>query len=285
MARLHCSLVMGALAVLTSCSTNPATGRTQFNLISESKELELGAQSAPQFIKQLGGEIPSDTIRRYVSKIGKKLAAISERPTLPWTFTVVDSKVLNAFALPGGHVFISRGLLAKLHDEAMLAGVLGHEVGHTTAQHIGQQMSRQMLLAIGVVATGTVAQATDEDWLRVLGVGAQVGGGALILCFSRDQEHQSDELGVRYLVKTGYDPHSMVRVLEVLAEAAQAAGSGFSMFSTHPDPASRIRKTEKELADKFGPPGSNPHWIVNADRFREMVLEPLAALPPPKHSP
>ncbi len=278
-------LALAAVAWLPGCSTNPATGRAQFNAISEEREISLGNQSAPEFNQQLGGEIPSDTIRQYVSEIGHKLAAISERPNLPWSFTVVDSKVLNAFALPGGHIFISRGLLEKMEDEAMLAGVLGHEVGHTTAQHIGQQMTRQAALSYGMLALGTAAQVTDEDYLRYIGVGAQVGGGILLLSVSRGQEHQSDELGVRYLIKTGYDPYGMVRVLEVLAEAAKGAGSGPSMFSTHPDPASRIRQTEREIAERYGPRGSNDRWIVNADRFREMVLEPLAKLPPPKHNP
>ena len=277
-------LAMHGFALLclgVGCSTNPATGDKQFNAISEQREISLGNQSAPEFKKQLGGEIPSQTIRDYVRAIGHKLAAVSERPNLPWSFTVVDSKVLNAFALPGGHVFISRGM----SDEAMLAAVLGHEAGHTTAKHIGQQMTRQATLAIGLVALGTAAQVTDEDYLRYLGMGAQMGGGMLLLKFSRDEEHQSDILGVRYLARAGYDPYGMVRVLEVLADAAAEAGSGPSMFSTHPDPASRIKKTASKIAHHHGPPGSNDHWIVNVEAFRTNVLEELAKLPPPKHNP
>jgi len=268
-------LLLVVVATMGGCTTNPATGQKQLNLLSESHEIDLGRKAGPDFVKQLGGEIRSPQIRQYVSGIGRRLAASSERPHLPWSFTVVDSKVLNAFALPGGRVFISRGLLEKLEDEAMLAGVLGHEIGHTTAQHIGQQMSRQILIQSAVGAVGTAASQGDSEWLAVLGAGANVGGGLYLLKFGRDQEHQADDLGVRYLKKNGYDPTGMVRVLAVLE--AEGGGRGSSILSTHPDPAERHDRTAARL-------GASPEGgIVNREVFQRTVLDELATLPPPKH--
>jgi predicted Zn-dependent protease len=149
------TLVLAAgLLPVGGCSSNPATGQAQLNMISEAEEVKLGSESAPRFIKQMGGEVPDAEIRRYVSRIGRNLAGACERPHLPWEFFVVDSAMLNAFALPGGKVFVSRRLMIKLNNEAELAGVLGHEIGHVTAEHIGQQMTQASLLNIGLqVAT------------------------------------------------------------------------------------------------------------------------------------
>lgn len=268
--------------LLVACSVNPATGKRQFNMLPASQEIELGRKAAPDFVSKLGGEIDSQEIRDYTSDIGRRLAAHGERPKLPWKFTVVDSQVLNAFALPGGNVFISRGLLEKLEDEAMLAGVLAHEIGHTTAQHIGQQMTQKMILAGVTTAAGAAVDNSDSEWLHVLGVGASVGGGLYLLKFGRGQELEADHLGIRYMTREGYDPSGMIRVLRVLEHAANGAPKS-AIFSTHPDPATRVKRARNYVAKHFPDAGDSNRYVVNTVRFKQVVLDNLATLPPPRH--
>ena len=152
MQRLVYLILIFLIGLISSgCSTNLATGQSQLNFISTQREIAIGSEASPKFLEEYGGEIPSTKIKQYVSDLGQRLAAQSERPELPWEFHVIDSQVINAFALPGGKVFISRGLMAKMTNEAQLAGVLGHEIGHVTAQHVGQRMT-QGLIVQGVAA-------------------------------------------------------------------------------------------------------------------------------------
>jgi len=151
---------------LIACSTNQATGRSQLNVLSRDEEINIGEEAAPQFLEEGGGPIPDQQIQQYVSNIGQRLAALSERPDLPWEFHTLDSEIINAFALPGGKVFISRGLLSKMNNEAQLAGVLGHEVGHVTAKHINDRMAAQMGVNFAVIAAGAAASFSEEDWMQ-----------------------------------------------------------------------------------------------------------------------
>ncbi|MCC6680598.1 MAG: M48 family metalloprotease [Phycisphaeraceae bacterium] len=285
--RLEQTLLTLALLTLplagAGCSTNPATGQKQFNLLSQSQEVSLGSEAAPQFLKEYGGPIPSPGIRQYVSEVGLKLAKVSERPSLPWEFHAVDSAQINAFALPGGKVFITRGLLSKLDSEAQLAGVLGHEIGHVTAQHIGQQMSRAAVASGVVQVIGVAASVQDETWLQVLGVGAQAGGGLYLLKFGRDQETQSDELGVRYMTTLGYNPMAQIQVMRVLKEAS-GGGGGMEMLQTHPLPQTRIEHLRDHIRSKYPNFRDESQMAFRKQAYQDAVLTPLAKLPPPKHT-
>lgn len=272
------------LALLVACSVNPATGQRQFNMMSEEQEVSIGGDAAPQFLETYGGEIPSPEIRNYVSQIGQRLAAESERPDLPWEFHVVDSAVINAFALPGGKVFMSRGLLAKMKNEAQLAGVLGHEIGHVTAQHIGQQMSRQMAISLGLVAAGVAAQVSDQDWVNVLGAGAGAGGGLYMLSFGRNQESEADELGLRYMTKLGYNPVAQVQVMEILKAASGGRGGGPEWLMTHPLPETRIERLEDIIREKYPDYNYQRKYQFYAGRFQNRVLAELRQLPRPRHT-
>ncbi len=273
-------LTVTPLLMLGGCSTNPATGRSQLNVLSREEEIQLGAEAAPQFVEQNGGEVPSETIRRYVSEVGHKLAALSERPELPWEFFVLDSKQINAFALPGGKVFMSRGLLEKMDNEAQLAGVLGHEIGHVTAKHINDRMAQAIGWGIAGAAIGVAGQVTDEDWLTVLGVGVGVGGGVYQLSFSRGQETESDELGVRYMTEAGYNPVAQIQVMEILLQAS-GGGGGSDFFSTHPNPRKRIDDLQKLIPSKYPDYEDASKYRFYHDRFKEKVLDELEKLPPP----
>ncbi len=275
--------LLGSLLLTGGCSTNMATGQRQLNMIGTSQEVAMGSEAAPQFTKSYGGAVPSDSIRSYVNELGMKLAKVSERPDLPWEFTIVDSSVLNAFALPGGKVFISRGLAVKLTSEAQLAGVLGHEVGHVTAQHIGQQMTQALIiqgLGIGLAVAG---EQTDNDLLKVLGVGTTVGGGVYMLKFGRDQESQADMLGVRYMTKLGYNPTAQLQVMNVLAQASKGPRPP-EFLSTHPLPQTRIRRLEKLIKEKYPDYNNLEKYPFYHQRYEQRMLRELARLPKAKHT-
>lgn len=260
-----------AAGLLGGCNTNPATGKLQFNTLSRDEEIQIGSEAEPQFITESGGEIPDATVQAYVSAIGKKLAAVSERPDMPWAFHAVNSPIVNAFALPGGKVFITRGLMEKLHNEAEIAAVLGHECGHVNAEHIGQQMSRQMVLSGVLQAAGAVS---DSQWIGTLG-GA--GGQLYLLKFGRDQESQADELGLRYMTKAGYDPHAMLGVMEVLKSLGN---SGLEMLQTHPLPETRIERVTHLLDTGYRRTVNNPSFVLKPDAYQTSVLARLKKLPP-----
>jgi len=277
-------LLLGALLFsLTGCSTNPATGKSQFNVLSTAEEINIGNEAAPQFLAEYGGPIPDQGIQQYVKQMGMEMAQLSERPDLPWEFHVLDSGVINAFALPGGKVFMSRGLMSKMTNEAQLAGVLGHEIGHVTAQHIGQQMSQRMAVSGLLIAAGVAAQVSEKDWVKVLGAGAGAGGTLYLLSYGRDQEIQADTLGVRYMAKAGYNPVGQLQVMEILAEASAGAGGQLEILSTHPLPATRIRELEKKIKSDY-PEYQNPDaYRFGFDTFQKNILEPMSKLPPPRH--
>ncbi len=273
------------LAAVAGCSTNPATGEKQLNWVSADREKSIGAEAAPQFVKQYGGDIPSASIQKYVSDLGHRLAEISERPDLDWEFHAVDSAVINAFALPGGKVFITRGLMEELRSEAQLAGVLGHEVGHVTAQHIGQQMTRAMIITGAGVAIGVAGQQSDEDWMTVLGVGTSVGGGLYLLSYGRNQETQSDELGVRYMTRLGYNPIGQVQVMKVLKRASGGGGAGMEFLATHPYPDTRIKHLNEVIKEQYPDYKDPQKYRVYRDRYQSTVLDELKRLPKATHDP
>lgn len=231
-----------AVSVAT-CATNPVTGRREFSLVSESQEIEMGQQAAQEAIASIGA-VPDSALQRYVSGLGMAMARASERPNLPWTFTVVDDPMVNAFALPGGPVFITRGILAHMNSEAQLVSVLGHEIGHITAKHSVQQMSQAQLAQIGIIAA-----VIAKPGLAQFGDLASQGLGLLFLKFGRDDETQADDLGFRYMTAAGYSPTEMAEMFRTL----QRLGGGEEgrvpeWLSTHPDPGNRVQKTLDRVA-------------------------------------
>ncbi len=284
--RLSTWFTCGALmlVMLTGCQMNPATGQRNFNVFSEGAEIRLGAEAQPEFIRDYGGPIPSATIQNYVSNLGQQLANESERAGLPWEFHVVDSSVINAFALPGGKIFLTRGILAKFKSEAELAGVLGHEIGHVTAQHMGQQMSQRLVVSGVLIGLGVAAQTSDEDWLKILGVGTQVGGTLYLLSFGRDQEKQADELGIRYMTRLGYNPMGLVRVMEMFQAEESAGGRPPEFLSTHPAPQSRVDHLMSLIRSRYPDYNDPGRYRMDEANYKRMVLDEVAKLPPAKHS-
>lgn len=279
---LAAAAIIAAGAPLAGCSKNIATGRSQFNYYSTEEEIAIGEQAMPELIRGYGGEVPDDELRAYITRIGDDLAQHTEgdNPDLPWEFTFLDSEVINAFALPGGKVFISRGLVEQMDNEAQLAGVLGHEIGHVTAQHADEAMGRRLVLAGVAIGAGVAASTSDSDWAGIAAGAAVSGTGVFLLSYDRNQELEADRLGMRYMMRAGYDPAGQLQVMEILERAA-GTGSPPEFLSTHPAPTTRIRKIRSRLDDELAYTQDNPEYRLHAERFQRDFIPRLRTLPPP----
>jgi predicted Zn-dependent protease len=227
---------LAAAAVIAGCARNPATGQNELMLVSESQEIQMGTAYDSQVVAAIG-LYPDPSLQSYVQTLGTKLAATSERQKLPWTFRVVDDHAVNAFAVPGGFVYVTRGILAHMNNEAQLASVLGHEIGHVTARHTAAQMSKQQLAGLGL-AIGSIASSQVAKYAGV----ASQALGVLFLKFSRDAENQADELGVRYSTRANFDAREMAKVMQLLDRLSSAQGGGRlpEWLATHPNPGNRL---------------------------------------------
>jgi predicted Zn-dependent protease len=280
-----CMLAVCAAALLTltaGCQTNPVTGKTQLNLVPMQQEIAIGQQHAPEYVEAFGREIDDPAVRRYVDAIGQRMAALSHLPDLPWTFYVVDSDVINAFAMPGGHVFVTRGLLEIFENESELAAVLGHEIGHVTHRHGAQQMTRAATLDVGLAVGARAAGLEGERLRQVHNIGAQVGTVAFLLPYSRSAERESDEVGVEYMVAAGYDPRGMVALLEKLARAAGGARPPL-ILSTHPHPEDRAEAVRRLIDRRYAAVTASGTLRIGESDYQQHVLTPLSKLPPPRH--
>jgi|CXWL01.1.fsa_nt_gi predicted Zn-dependent protease len=251
------------ILLLAGCATNPVTGKRQLSLVSEAQEIEMGKGEVARARAETGF-YPDTALEAYVARVGKAMAAASERPALPWEFHLIDDPMVNAFAAPGGFIFITRGILAYLNSEAELAGVVGHEIGHVTAKHTVSAISRQQVGTIGIL--GAAILAKDE---RIAQAGS-TGLGILFLKFGRDQESQSDGLGHRYSLMQGYDVREMPKTFMTLQRVGEASGNagripGF--LSTHPDPGNRVAVTQA-LADTVS---SYAKLVTGRDRFLDRL--------------
>ncbi|HEX5421090.1 MAG TPA: M48 family metalloprotease [Gammaproteobacteria bacterium] len=237
-------LLLLALAAAAGCTVNPVTGERELSLISEQQAISMGKESAAQ-VEQTVGLVPDQGLQSYVASVGHKLAADTERPDLPWEFHVVDDPSPNAFALPGGFIFVTRGLIDLMTSEAELAGVLGHEIGHVTAKHSVVQLSRQQIaqlgLGLGAVLSPQIAQLSQL---------ANQGLDLLFLKYSRDDERQADALGFKYMVNEGYDPKQMTDVFQALEQSSKLAGASPlpGWLSSHPSDPERIASAKARVA-------------------------------------
>jgi predicted Zn-dependent protease len=228
----------------TGCATNPVTGERQLSLISESQEIEMGRQAAAE-AEQSIGLVADRALQDYVQRIGTSLARDSERPNLPWTFRVVDDPTPNAFALPGGYIFVTRGLMTMMRSEAELAGVLGHEIGHVTAKHSVTMLSRAQIAQLGL-GIGSILSPTVARLGNLAGAGMQL----LFLKYGRDAERQADDLGFKYALADNYDVRQIPNVFASLARVGEASGQSPlpSWLASHPYPEERIQRLQQAIA-------------------------------------
>jgi predicted Zn-dependent protease len=243
-------LLAAVLPGLAGCSVNPATGESTFTgLMSEADEVREGREAHPQVLAEFGGAYDDPELQRYIDSLGQLLARASDRPNLQYTFTVLDTPTVNAFATPGGYIYITRGLLALANTEAEVAGVIAHEIGHVAARHAAERQGQAVLATIPAIFAGILTGS---------GAVAQAAGGlgmAHLQSYSRDQEYQADLLGVRYLSRTNYDPYGMASFLAQLQanDRLDATLAGrpeladrYSMMSTHPRTGDRIQRAIQE---------------------------------------
>lgn len=274
------AVLLAALTV-TGCATNPATGEQDIVFMSEAQELELGRQEHAKIMQQYA-RYEDEQLQDYVNQVGQKIVAVSHRPQVQYTFTVLDSDETNAFAIPG-YVYITRGIMAYLNSEAELTAVLGHEIGHVTARHTVRQQTGATATGVGSAILGVLTQSAD-----IANV-ANVAGSALVSGYGRDMELEADGLGAQYLAKLGYDPQAMIDVVRLLKnqesfEIQQARAEGreprvyHGVFASHPDNDTRLHEVVK-AASKAGtqanyrPPGRDQYL----DRVRGMPFGSSAA--------
>jgi len=263
--RAHTLLSILILLLVAACARNPVTGKQEFMLVSEDQEVAMGQQSKASAIAQYG-IYDNEQLQQYLREKGQAIARISHRPNLNWEFYVMDSPVVNAFAAPGGFVFFTRGILAHFNNEAQLMGVMGHEIGHVTARHSAGQLSKQQLTQLGMVA-GMVISPELAQMGDMLGQSAQL----LFLKFSRDDETQSDRLGVEYSTRLNYDAAEMAEFFNTLHRQSNGGSTIPSFFSTHPDPVDRNQNV-KRLAQEWQQKLNIPDAQLNIGRNEYLRL-------------
>ena len=254
------------LILFLGCAKNPVTGKRDLMLLSESQEVAMGQQADPDIIRYFGLYDDKD-LQRFINEKGQQMAAISHRKNLKYEFKIVDSPVVNAFAVPGGYVYFTRGIMAHFNNEAEFAGVLGHEIGHITARHSAKQYSNAMLAQVGLIA-GILIAPDLADFADV----AQQGVQLLFLKFGRDAERQSDKLGVEYSTKINYDAQQMADFFATLQRLQKQSGSEEvpDFLSTHPNPGDRQRDVAKLAAD-WRKKTKDSDLRVNRDSYLKMI--------------
>lgn len=258
--------IITVLMLISSCAVNPVTGRKQMVLMSQAQEIAMGKEADPEIIAYFGlYEDPA--LQQFITETGLEMAAISHRPKLAFEFKIVDSPVINAFALPGGYVYFTRGIMAHFNNEAEFAGVLGHEIGHITARHSVIQQRNMLLGQIGIIA-GVILVPELGQFVEPLSQGMQLA----LLSFGRDAERQSDKLGVEYSSKIGYDASEMAGFFETLKRQQEGSGSADipDFLSTHPSPEERELNVGK-LADKWKGKLQIENPTINRDAYLRRI--------------
>jgi predicted Zn-dependent protease len=260
-------LVTVVLIIFMACARNPVTGKKQVVLMSEQQEIAMGVQADPEIVASFG-LYPDSAIQRFINEKGKQMAAISHRPNLNWQFRVLDADVINAFAVPGGFVYFTRGILANMNNEAQFAGVLGHEIGHVTARHSVSQQTKQVFGQLGIIAA-VIAKPELAQFADVASQSLQL----LYLKNGRDDESQSDGLGVEYSSKVGYDAREMAKFFQTLdREMAYKSGNKRlpEFLSTHPDPGNRFVNVTN-LATKWQAANNKTNMTVNRSGYLKLI--------------
>jgi predicted Zn-dependent protease len=258
-------LLLLVLLINLSCSRNPVTGKRELMLMSTEQEVAMGREADPQIVAAFGLYDDAE-LQEFIQEKGRQMAAISHRKDLDYSFKVVDSPVVNAFAVPGGYVYFTRGIMAHFNNEAEFAGVLGHEIGHITARHTASQQSKMILAQLGL-AVGTMVSPE----LAQFGELASAGVGLLFFKFGRDDERESDELGVEYSTTIGYDAQEMAQFFETLERVSGDEGSALPTFlSTHPSPGERL-ETVGKLAAEWKQKLPREQYDVGRDSYLRMI--------------
>ncbi len=262
---LNSMLYLLVVSFFAYCAVNPVSGKKQIMLVSEAQELAMGQEADPQIIREFG-LYPDSSLQRYVNQQGQAIARVSHRPNVAYHFRVLDTDVVNAFAVPGGYVYFTRGIMAYLNNEAQLSGVLGHEVGHIAARHGTLQQTNQTLAQLGLM----VAVIADER-LAKFADAANQGLQLMFLKYSRDDESASDELGVQYSSQVGYQALEMGKFFLTLERNNPPSASSLPTFlSTHPDPGNRYNTVNK-LAKDYQTKNNLTNLKINRNAYLQLI--------------
>jgi predicted Zn-dependent protease len=263
---------LSAAGFVVGCASNPVTGKSQLMLVSEQEEIQMDKMYSPQQLSSDLGTTQDKVMARYVQSLGKKMAPLTHRSKMPYQFYVVNATYINAYAFPGGTIACTRGILLNLENEAELAALLGHELGHVNARHTAEIMSKSKLTSALVGGVGMIVGAYNQSYGGVAAQLGMLGSGALLASYSRDNERQADDLGMKYMVKSGYSPEGMVGLMDMLQSMSKHKMSAAQLlFSTHPMSDERYKTAVKTARKKHAKAKGNPV-------FRERYMDSIAGL-------
>ena len=263
--------------VLAGCAKNPVTGKSQLMLVGEGEERAIDQKQAPHQFSEDFGPIALPTVNQYVQRVGRELGAKSHRPTVPYSFRVVEASHINAYAFPGGSIACTRGILLNLDNEAQLAALLGHEIGHVSARHSAARMSQGILLQAAVAGAAIAVATKDSRYAPVAGTVGALGSGLLLAKYSRDDERQADSLGLDYMVRCGHNPEGMTGLMRMLTGLHEQDPNKLElMFATHPMGRERLDNAQRAIRERYATLGSYP---LHRERFMDET-EPLRPFKP-----
>ena len=262
--------VILTLSAISGCATNPVTGKEQLMFMSPKEDIAIGKKYAPEVEKQLGGKIESEVLTQYINSVGQKVARVSHNPDMKFTYIAVNDDSMNALALPGGYIFITRGMLEKLENESQLAGILAHETLHVTARHSAAAMSQQ--IGMGLLLSAAMSQASSQGAATAARLTSQLIG----LKYSRDAEKEADRYGMDYMVRAGYSPNGMVETMQILAKEHSERPVEF--FSTHPSPENRVGLLRRHIG-KRGYDYNYQGLRVAPEQYKKNILDILETIP------
>ena len=263
---------LSAAGLLCGCASNPVTGESQLMLVSEKEEIQIDRIYSPQQISADYGVTQDARLAAYIQAVGAKMASLTHRPKMPYRFFLVNATYVNAYAFPGGTIACTRGILLKLENEGELAALIGHELGHVNARHTAEIMSKNKLTSAIVGGIGAAVGAYDAGYGNVAAQLGMLGSGALLASYSRDNERQADDLGLKYMVEAGYNPDGMVGLMDMLQNMSRhKAGAAELLFATHPMSDERYKTAVKNVRKKYQDAAKKP-------LFRERYMDSIAAL-------
>jgi len=271
---IQCVVILMLLAfVFAGCSINPTTGKKELMIFSDSQEINFGSEADPDIVWQFGGAYDDNQLNAYVNNVGQKVASSSDRTNIPYHFKIVDSSDINAFALPGGYVYITRGLLVKLENEAQLGAVLGHEIGHVNARHSMKRMQQTLGFSMIMSILDQAAGGSEkyQEWRGLIKTGSSVAFSAVSLGYGRDNELQADALGTKFANKAGYDLQGMIQLLEILKSLNEREPSSVEeFFMSHPRTSIRIKEVNTNIT-KLTP--QQPKGVFSESEYKSKVSD------------
>lgn len=252
---------MSAVSVLAGCAVNPVTGQSQLMLVSEDQEIAIDRQNNPHQISADYGLVQDPALNAYLNRTGKHIASFTHRPQLPYSFNCVNAVYVNAYAFPGGTIGVTRGILLAMTNEAELAALLGHELGHISSRHTAQQMSKGTIVQALSSGLTAIAGSQNPSYGQLAAQFSSLGAGALLASYSRDNEREADSLSMEYMVRAGYNPAGVLELMEMLTKMSKQQPSALEMmFSTHPMSSARYADAQINLQTRYGHAQNLPFW-------------------------